>query len=336
MKLKRFWIVMVLFPVFVNAGNITFMTYNLLTNSGLNFQSLRISRHAQVIVAAGADVVSVQEVVGISNFNNLKSKSGLSGSWFDIAGNGYGIGVLWNPALGNPTITNVKINPTSGSTDKESRAYIVAEFSSFVFISTHYSLNAIDRDTMTARIILFAQEAGKTVFVAGDFNAQPTYRAMVTFKNNQFIILNNLTENTYPSSAPTSLIDMILGYRKNSSDVPYNVVSKGIPTPPAGVILKDISDHLPFIVTVELKEEKPNSFDLPSTNNVSLHQTGRTLYLQSMEGKMDIIVYTIAGFKLHSLISESEARIVLNKEFGDIFIVSVNSKIYKIIMKAEF
>ena len=72
MKLKRFWIVMVLFPVFVNAGNITFMTYNLLTNSGLNFQSLRISRHAQVIVAAGADVVSVQEVVGISNFNNLK------------------------------------------------------------------------------------------------------------------------------------------------------------------------------------------------------------------------------------------------------------------------
>ena len=47
---------------------------------------------------------------------------------------------------------------------------------------------------MTARIIRFAKQAGKTVFVAGDFNAQPTYRAMVTFKNNQFVILNDRSE----------------------------------------------------------------------------------------------------------------------------------------------
>ncbi len=246
-------IISILFPAFLGAGNITFMTYNLQTDNGFNFQSFRITRHAQVITASNADLVAVQEVKGNTNFNNLKSKSGLSGSWYDIAGNGYGIGVLWKSTLGTPIITNVKINPTPGSTDSESRAYIIAEFADFSFISTHYSLNAVDRDTMTARIIAYANRAGKTVFVGGDFNAQPTYRAMVTFQNNNFQILNTLTENTYPSSAPTSLIDMVLGFRKNPTDKQYSLVSAGIPTPPADVVLKDISDHLPYCVTVDME-----------------------------------------------------------------------------------
>lgn len=87
-----------------------------------------------------------------------------------------------------------------------------------------------------------------TIQREGKSNTQPTYRAMVTFKNKQFVILNHLAENTYPSAAPSSLIDIILGYRQNSTDAPYTVVSRGIPVPPAGVVLKDISDHRPYIV----------------------------------------------------------------------------------------
>jgi endonuclease/exonuclease/phosphatase family metal-dependent hydrolase len=329
MKLNRFWIALVLFPVLANAGNITFMTYNLLTNSGLNLQSLRIARHAQLISATGADVVAVQEVVGAANFNTLKNNSGLSGSWFDIAGNGYGIGVLWNPALGNPTLTNVKVNPTPGSTDKESRAYIIAEFPRFYFISTHYSLNAVDRDTMTARIIRFARQAGKTVFVAGDFNAQPTYRAMVTFKNNHFVILNDLAEYTFPSSAPASLIDMILGYRQNSTDVPYTVVSKGIPTPPAGVVLKDISDHLPYLVTANLQDEAPNATPAAISESIRFSSLGRQLSISSPGHPLHIEVYTLNGRCITRISTHSKAEIDIDPGAGRLLIVSVNGKSYK-------
>ena len=246
------------FPLFLVAGNIKLMTYNIETNKGFNFQSFRISKHAQVIASCGADIVAVQEVTGNSNFNNLKSKSGLSGHWYDIAGDGYGIGVLWNASLGTPTITNVKIDPAPGSSDPESRAYIIAEFEDFYFLSTHFSLDAADRDAMTASIISFANTAGKTVFVGGDFNAQPTYTAMQTFQSNGFNILNDLNHKTYTSSNPESLIDMILGFRKTASDKQYTVVDKGVPTPPSGVVLKDISDHLPYCVTVDIADVNTN------------------------------------------------------------------------------
>lgn len=330
MKFNRFWIALVLFPVLANAGNITFLTYNLLTNSGLNFQSLRIARHAQLISATGADVVAVQEVAGASNFNNLKNNSGLSGSWFDIAGNGYGIGVLWNPDLGNPTLTNVKVNPTPGSTDKESRAYIIAEFPRFYFISTHYSLNAVDRDTMTARIIRFARQAGKTVFVAGDFNAQPTYRSMVTFKNNSFVVLNNTSEYTYPSSAPASVIDMILGYRQNSTDIPYTIVTRGIPTPPSGVVLKDISDHLPYLVKVNLQEEAPNATTEVISESITFSCQDRILSISSPENPLHIKVHTINGMCITRLSTHSNATIDIAPGTGSLLIVSVNGKRYKV------
>ncbi|HEY5591303.1 MAG TPA: endonuclease/exonuclease/phosphatase family protein, partial [Paludibacter sp.] len=235
----------------IMAHKVTFMTYNVLNYDGLNFQIFRIPKHAQIISASGADVVAVQEISGNSNFNSLKDKTGMSGSWFDIAGNGYGIGVLWKASLGTPVITNVKVDPVSGSSDSESRAFIVAEFTDFCFIATHFSLNDVDRDSMVVQIIKHAQTAGKTVFVGGDLNAKPTYRALVTLQNNNFKILNTLSDYTYPADNPTLLIDMILGYRNNSTDKEYTVISRGIPTAPSGVTYSDVSDHLPYCVTVD-------------------------------------------------------------------------------------
>lgn len=281
------------FSFFLFAGNIKFMTYNIENSKGLNFQSLRISKHAQVIASCGADVVAIQEVAGNSNFNNLKSKSGLSGSWYDIAGNGYGIGILWKASLGTPTITNVKINPAPGSSDAESRAYIIAEFEDFYFISTHYSLNADDRDTMTESIIDFADTAGKTVFVGGDFNAQPAYRAMQTFQSNGFNILNDLNENTYPSSNPEALIDMILGFRKTAEDKPYTVVDKGVPTPPSGVVLKNISDHLPYCVTVEMDDVSANVGLTVTNANASGEGSFAQAFANALTG--DIINFNFEG-----------------------------------------
>jgi len=284
------------FPLLLAAGNIKLMTYNIETNKGFNFQSFRISKHAQVIASCGADIVAVQEVTGNSNFNSLKSKSGLSGHWYDIAGDGYGIGVLWNASLGTPTITNVKIDPAPGSTDPESRAYIIAEFEDFYFLSTHFSLDAADRDAMTASIISFANTAGKTVFVGGDFNAQPTYTAMQTFQSNGFNILNDLNHKTYTSSNPESLIDMILGFRKTASDKQYTVVDKGVPTPPSGVVLQDISDHLPYCVTVDIADVNTNEGLTVTNANASGEGSFAQAFANAVAG--DVINFNLDGTEI--------------------------------------
>ena len=284
------------FPLLLVAGNIKLMTYNIETNKGFNFQSFRISKHAQVIASCGADIVAVQEVTGNSNFNNLKSKSGLSGHWYDITGDGYGIGVLWRASLGTPTITNVKIDPAPGSSDPESRAYIIAEFENFYFISTHFGLNADDRDTITASIINFADTAGKTVFVGGDFNAQPAYKAMQTFQSNGFNILNDLNHKTYTSSDPESLIDMILGFRKTSEDKEYTVIEKGVPTPPSGVVLKDISDHLPYCVTVDIADVNTSGGLTVTNANASGEGSFAQAFANALAG--DIINFNFDGTEI--------------------------------------
>ncbi len=265
--MRRLFLVIVLATagLFATAENINLMTYNLLTNTWeTGLQSSRIDRLGQVIKASGADVVAIQELVG-SNFNKLKDKSGLTGSFYDISGNNFGNGILWRASMGTPTITNVKILPLEGSSDSSTRSYTVAEFTDFFFISTHFSLNADDRDNMTASIINFANSAGKTVFVAGDFNAAPNFRAMLTFQSNNFVILNDLSVLTFPSDVPTALIDMVLVFRKNETDINYSLVSRGIPTPPAGISLSAISDHLPYNVTINLGNTEPDELVVTST-----------------------------------------------------------------------
>lgn len=281
------------------AGNITFMTYNLLGNDGLNFQALRVSKHAQIITTSGADVIAVQEVAGNSNFNSLKDKTGLAGSWFDISNTGYGIGVLWKASLGTPKITNVKVDPVSGSTDSESRAFIVAEFPDFCFFATHFSLNAVDRDSMVVKIIQYAKAAGKTVFVGGDFNAQPTYRALVALQDNNFKVLNTLTDYTYPAKVPASLIDMILGYRNNDTDKVYNVIQREIPAPPSGITFTDASDHLPYCVTVDLAIANPNQLVVTS-NGTDAAVQGTLAWCISQAQDGDVIGFDFNGSQISS------------------------------------
>lgn len=297
MKKILLFCLMAIFSLSLMAENLTFMTYNLERNKGLNFQSSRIAKHAQVITAANADVVAVQEVEGNANFNNLKSAAGMDGQWFDIAGNGYGIGILWKASLGTPTITNVKISPTSGSSDSENRAFMIAEFVDFCFYSTHFSLNADDRDKMVAEMISRANAVGKTVFVGGDFNAQPNYRAMLTLKGAGFNILNDEKQFTYSSNNPESVIDMILGFRKNATNKSYTIVERGIPTSPSGVTLSSLSDHLPYVVTVDLQEPTAASLVVTTTE---MDQTveGSLLYCLAQAADDDVIEFNVDAAEL--------------------------------------
>ncbi|MDX9848409.1 MAG: hypothetical protein RBT74_15610 [Tenuifilaceae bacterium] len=96
-------------------------------------------------------------------------------------------------------------------------------------------------------LLTYAKAFNKPVYLAGDLNEQPHEEAIQKFKENNFIVLNDPATKTYPREDPKKLIDMILGYKTNSTN--YNIVSRGIPNFPR-VDLRQNSDHLPYYVIV--------------------------------------------------------------------------------------
>jgi endonuclease/exonuclease/phosphatase family metal-dependent hydrolase len=224
-------------------GNITFMTYNLYTNQ-------EYAKNARMIACTNADVVAVQEVRGAGYFDVLKNKSGLNGEMcvtIDYVVYKYGIGLLWKPSLGTPIISTEIFHHVNSS--EEDRALIFAEFNNFCFIATHYGGDPDQNTNMSNSVIAYAKSVNKPVYIAGDFNAEPGSPTIVNLTNNNFVVLNDLNVKTTPSNNPVSLKDMIIGYNNNSTQ--HNIISRGVPVFPRED-LRDLSDHLPYCVTVKL------------------------------------------------------------------------------------
>lgn len=229
-------------------SNVTMLSYNI---KGGAITSAKAADIAKVINNLQPDVVSIQEVhlrpyaLFHDYLKELAEATGMYYEFLPTVSNYYGIGLL---SRTKPLSVQTKIIPLSDSTkDRENRGMIIGEFEDYYFISTHYSLNADDRDSATEYILRFSDDTQKTVFVAGDFNAQPTYRAMVTFKNYGYVILNDTQTYTFPSDKPTQCIDMILSFSAFDEAMKYRVVEKGIAETP-NVNLANTSDHLPVYV----------------------------------------------------------------------------------------
>ena len=195
---------------------LTMMTYNIQGHTIIN--SRQIDKIASVIKSVTPDVVAIQEVD--QRFvkdcaEQLGTKTGMKSRFLITHNTYYGIALL---SKEEPLGVKTHLIPkgTGGGTAKpdpdDNRGIIIAEFPDYYFLSTHYSLNAEDRDVATDYIIKFAKSVSKPVFLGGDLNIKETYRAMVTFKNNGFSILNNTKQFTYPSTAPADCIDFILGH----------------------------------------------------------------------------------------------------------------------------
>ena len=197
MKRRFRLLILILFMPFcvvsVSAEAVKMLSYNI---KGGGMTTSRLGDIAAVINAQNPDIVALQEVdnrvLGIFDhdyLSELAEATGMHSQFFALVGTYYGIGIL---SKTEPiSMQTQSFDPSDKSKDKEARGFLIAEFDKFYFLCTHYSLNADDRDTATAWAIDFARRSDKTVFIAGDFNAQPTYRAMVTFKNKGFKILNH-------------------------------------------------------------------------------------------------------------------------------------------------
>ena len=243
-------------------GNITFMTYNLkrddYVSGGYDLQNTRIYNLSRIIANTNPDVVAFQEIEDTRhlNFDILKRETGLNGDTcltesFHILPSTnvttYGIGILWKPSLGTPKITKTLLD-----TEPEKSPILIAEFSDFYFISTHYHA---EFNKISDAIITFAKSVDKPVYIGGDFNmnlnAVPKKDdALQKYLDNGFVILNKPGDiTTYDDKW---LKDLLIGYKKNTTE--HNVILTGIPVfpDPNWYINKKTSDHLPYFVTVKL------------------------------------------------------------------------------------
>lgn len=234
------------------------MTYNLHGNH------TDYEKHAKVIKDANPDVVAIQEVRGNKNFEILKEKSGYRGNrCFTIGIVHYGIGILWNPdAVGCPINKSYNTVKTDDYWYEKKRAYMVAEFQDFCFISTHYSLNQDGRNKMSRKILenSLAQkckESGKPLYIAGDMNEGYDDPAVKMLTDNGYEVLNNVERinGTYIDATRQSgsMIDLILEYNIN----PYHkTIYRGVPMDSIQKVQffkEGISDHLPYKVKVKIR-----------------------------------------------------------------------------------
>ena len=256
---KFFTLILLMAAVFANAATsetIKMMTYNI---QGHGMIPDRLKDIATVINTAAPDFVAVQEVENRTalgaKYDNLKDLAQQTGMKYQflklVPSQIYGIALLSKTEPLSVETKYFEASPTAKN--QENRGFIVAEFENFYFVSTHYSLDADDRDRMTSWIIDFARTHKKTMFLAGDMNAKPAYRAIVSLKNAGFVINNDINEFTYPSAAPESVIDMILQRSNFKGSKRYNVVKTEVFKVP-GMEMDLVSDHLPVCVTYEPAE----------------------------------------------------------------------------------
>lgn len=233
-------------PTQKDPNKITIMSYNFWLISDYD-------KFIRIIACANPDLVAIQEIRDRSQFEDLKEGTSLKGAMYNTFNyKTYGIGLLYKSALGNPKISTYELKTPDNSNDEDpSRAYILAEFSNFCFISTHFSTDQNDRSRMTDSIISYAKRIGKPVFLAGDLNEQPYDPNITKFKNHGFVLLNDPNTLTYSTKHPslTKTLDLILGYKNNS--INYTIVSRGVALFPKES-LKELSDHLPYCVTLNL------------------------------------------------------------------------------------
>lgn len=309
------------------------MTYNI---KGGSMDEMKAANIAKIINSIHPDVVAVQEVnmrPFIFQHDYLKEiadATGMDYEFLPTVGKTYGIGLLFRT---KPLSLQTEIIPFSDKNkDKEDRGMIIAEFSDYYFIGTHYSLNADDRDTATDFILRFTDEAPKTVFVAGDFNAKPTYRAMVTFKNYGFQILNNTAEYTFPSDAPESCIDMIISYSDFPEAVKYKVTESGI-AGNSGVDLTKTSDHLPVYIKLKMNG---TGTEEPAPDAVSVRTEKGGIRITGLNGPALASVYRTDGRPVKCQTIENNDFIDLSGEGSGIYIITLENELRSHSIKLMF
>lgn len=196
-------------------SNLKILSYNVRNCVGLD-RNTDYNRVADIIRRINADVVAIQELDSATNrskgmvvLGELAEKTGMFatyGASIDFQGGKYGVGMLTR----EKPISWQRI-PLPGK--EERRSLLLVEMKDFVVCSTHLSLTAEDRMTSVQIINEATSKFSKPVFLAGDLNTEPETPVMKSLEE-KWMVLNNLSDFSFPADTPNKCIDYILLLKK--------------------------------------------------------------------------------------------------------------------------
>ncbi|MDE5944263.1 MAG: metallophosphoesterase [Rikenella sp.] len=225
-------------------GKLRIMTYNV--RGGMGMDDRRdYDRASAVVRDHRPDICALQELDSITGRNGrtdalqeFAERTGMYGTFaraIDYDGGAYGIGLL---SKEKPEA--VKRIALPGR--EEARVLIVAEFSDYVFLATHFSLTEADQSTSVRMVdSIAASYPGRAVFLAGDLNFTPDSELFKALRRT-FLPLNDIKQASWPADKPTQTIDYIWGYL--GGDRFYRADDRGVIDAPVQ------SDHRPAFANV--------------------------------------------------------------------------------------
>ena len=236
-------------PVDGQPVTLKILTYNVKNCVGLD-NVTDYKRVADVLRRINADVVAIQELDSATTrsksvvvLNELAERTNMHASYsasIDYRGGKYGVGILTR----EKPISYSKV-PLPGKEEK--RSLLIVELKEFVICCTHFSLTRDDRMASVTIINDATRKFSKPVFLAGDLNTEAGSAELKSLEE-EWTILNNRQDFTFPSNNPNVCIDFILARKSenwHSEVLDSNVDAETV-----------ASDHRPVWVKLILQKKK--------------------------------------------------------------------------------
>lgn len=218
------------------------------------YDSSSVETVADIIKMMRADVVTLNEVdsctVRTGKVDQIVSLAHAMGDWshhyasaMPFGGGAYGVGVVSRPDLKVLCTDKVALPRGNGY---EPRVMAVVEYKDFIVATVHLDLTPESRmaqiQVVNDYFDRMYKDAGKPIFLAGDFNATPDSQLMAMIQESWTLL--SADDCTYPSHAPDRCIDYIF-VRPVRHSIKIKPGSSALPA----VDLSAASDHLPVKVT---------------------------------------------------------------------------------------
>ena len=229
------------------------MSYNIRNAKGMD-NVRNVQRIANVINNEAPDVVAVQELDSMTTRSNqtyvlaeIAERTQMHASYapaISFQGGKYGIGIL-----SKEKPLDIQTFPLPGR--EEERMLMVAEFKDYFFACTHLSLTEEDRLASLEIIKNSVCTSHKPFFLAGDLNDKPESEFIKALQQD-FQILTNVKQATFPAPEPTETIDYIAVWKQRTNDL-VTLSSQVVEEPLA-------SDHRPITVTLRMAKKADELF----------------------------------------------------------------------------
>lgn len=228
-------------------NTIRIASYNIYNGKTADAKAYNYEKQARVIESIAPDVIAIEEVDSASSrsanryaLGEYAAALGMRAFYsptVEIGGGLYGMGILTEKKP-------VAVKRIALPGREEARTAVIAEFTNYVFCGTHLSLNDDDRISSLEIISREAEKYDKPFFLAGDLNAEPDKPSGKTLAQN-FTVLNDIKQHTWPADKPNVTIDYIAVYKKHA-DMVALLRSRVVNEPNA-------SDHRPVYADVRIK-----------------------------------------------------------------------------------